>query len=282
MRAFVGAVSVQAPVLPILIDHACPFGVKDIFEVRIDRSLLRGFFPKALGFRMPGFHIPGFRLPPGFCLLCDEPARTIANLCDPCAAALPLIDDPCRRCGARAIPGSSLCPICIRLRRAPAVSHTICALAYAAPVSHLIGRLKFGRDLRVAPTLAELLERRCLARALDIDWLVPVPMANTRLRSRGFNQALEIARSLKLDRRIPIASNVYRRPGNAAPQSSLPTIGARRSNVREAFSVRGRLEGKAAIVDDVVTTGATVDALARCLMRAGAREVEVWAVARTP
>lgn len=178
------------------------------------------------------------------------------------------------------MPGTELCRLCAR--RAPTVARTICALAYTSPVSHLIGRLKFGRDMRVAPTLANLLEKHCEMRAAGVDWLVPVPLGLPRLRSRGFNQALEIARALRLDRPIPIASFVYRRGRSGAPQSSLPTIGARRSNVRDAFKVRGRLHGRVAIVDDVVTTGATVNALAECLMHAGAREVEVWAVARTP
>ncbi|WP_025770149.1 ComF family protein [Thioalkalivibrio sp. HK1] len=238
--------------------------------MRIVRSALRAFFAKP----------PIFRIPPGFCLLCDEPARTIANLCDACARSLPLIDDPCRRCGGWAVPGTALCRLCAR--RAPTVARTLCALAYASPVSHLIGRLKFGGDLRVAPTLANLLEKRCEIRAREVDWLVPVPLGLPRLRSRGFNQALEIAKELKPNRPIPIASFVHRRGQSDAPQSSLPTIGARRSNVRDAFEVRGRLHGRVAIVDDVVTTGATVNALAKCLMHAGAQEVEVWAVARTP
>ncbi|MBF2760808.1 MAG: ComF family protein [Ectothiorhodospiraceae bacterium AqS1] len=236
----------------------------------VDRSAFRAFFANS----------PIFRIPPGFCLLCDEPARTIANLCDRCARSLPLITDPCRRCGAWAMPGTDLCRLCAI--RAPTVSQTICALAYSSPVNHLIGRLKFGHDLRVAPTLAGLLKKHCEKRIDKVDWLLPVPLGLPRLRSRGFNQALEIARELKLDRTIPMASFVYRKATSNAPQSSLPTLGARRANVRDAFEVRDHLHGRVAIIDDVVTTGATVNALADCLLRAGAREVEVWAVARTP
>ena len=213
------------------------------------------------------------------CLLCDAPGGTIANLCEACARELPALPDPCVICGANAIPGTGLCPACTTRR--PPVDRTVCALAYASPVDYLVGRLKFHRDLCVVPTFAGLL-LRAVGPGTGTDWLAPVPTTASRLRKRGFNQALEIARVVSKDTGIRITRVVHRRRGADRPQSSLPDTAARRANVAHAFLARARISGRVAIVDDVVTTGATVNALARCLKRAGASRVEVWAVARTP
>lgn len=213
------------------------------------------------------------------CLLCDAPGGTITNLCDACARELPTLPDPCGICGAGAIPGTGLCPACT-IRRPP-VDRTVCALAYTSPVDHLVGRLKFHRDLRVIPALAGLL-LRSVAPGSGTDWLAPVPITGPRLRKRGFNQALELARVVSKGTGIRITRVVHRRRGVDTPQSSLPDTAARHANVAHAFLARARISGRVAIVDDVVTTGATVNALARCLKRAGASRVEVWAVARTP
>lgn len=218
-------------------------------------------------------------IPRGICLLCDEPAGSIPNLCDVCVGELPTLANPCAACGASAVPCTRLCRTCAI--RPPPVDRTVCALTYAPPVDYLIGRLKFNGDLRVVPALAGVL-CRAVAGVAAADWLTPVPITPTRLRERGFNQALEIARVLSRNGGVRLARRVERRPGAETPQSSLPDIAARRANVADAFETRGTLGGHAVIVDDVVTTGATVNALARCLKAAGAGRVDVWAVARTP
>lgn len=213
------------------------------------------------------------------CLLCDEPGGTIANLCDACARELPIIPEPCVTCGASAVRHAKLCRACAT--RHPPVDSTVCALAYAQPVDYLVGRLKFHRDLRVVPTLAGLLLRAAAGKT-GADWLAPVPITPARLRTRGFNQALEIARVLSRRIEVRITRVVHRRRGAETPQSSLPDTAARRTNVAGAFEVRTTIGGHVVIIDDVVTTGATVNELARCLKRAGARRVDVWAIARTP
>jgi len=213
------------------------------------------------------------------CLLCDAPGGTIVNLCDACARELPTPPDPCRLCAAIAVPGTGLCPVCTTRR--PPVDRTICALSYSSPVDYLVGRMKFHSDLRVVPTLAGLLLRR-VAPGAGVDWLAPVPITASRLRQRGFNQALELARVVGRGTGIGITRVVHRRRGADTPQSSLPDTAARRVNVANAFQAHTRVSGRVAIIDDVVTTASTVNALTRCLKRAGASEVEVWAVARTP
>ena len=217
-------------------------------------------------------------IPSGICLLCDEPAGPIPNLCDACARALPTLPEPCIACGASAAP-HRLCRACAI--RCPPVDRTVCALAYAPPVDHLVGRLKFDRDLRVVPALAGML-LRAVAGVAVADWLAPVPITPARLRERGFNQALEIARAVGRRRGVRLTWAVHRRRGAETPQSSLPDVAARRANVAGAFEAHAAVDGHVVIVDDVVTTGATVNALARCLKTAGARRVDVWAVARTP
>ena len=218
-------------------------------------------------------------IPSGICLLCDEQGGSIPNLCDACARDLPVLSEPCLACGAGAVPHTRLCRACAMRR--PPVDRTVCALAYAPPVDYLVRRLKFDRDLRVVPALAAVLIR-AVAGADTGEWLVPVPITPARLRERGFNQALEIARVLGRSSGIRLAQAVHRRRGADSPQSSLPDIAARRANVAGAFEVHAALDGHVVIVDDVVTTGATVHALARCLKTAGARRVDVWAIARTP
>ena len=96
-------------------------------------------------------------IPSGICLLCDEPAGPIPNLCSACAGELPTLPEPCVACGASAVPHTRLCRACA-IRRPP-VDRTVCALAYAPPVDYLIGRMKFERDLRVVPALAGMLFR---------------------------------------------------------------------------------------------------------------------------
>ena len=215
----------------------------------------------------------------GICLLCDRPAGTVPNLCDACRDDLPVISDACVSCGARAIPGMETCPACA-LRRPP-IDRTVCSVAYGPPVDYLIGRLKFDLDLRVVPVLAGLLARAVGGEPTP-DWLVPVPIGAARLRKRGFNQALEVARCLGGIRGVRVCGNVRRRRGFETSQSSLPNTTARRANVANAFQARAAIDGHVVVVDDVVTTGATVNALARGLKRAGASRVDAWAVARTP
>ena len=218
-------------------------------------------------------------IPDGVCLLCDEAANALPNLCDACVRELPVPHNPCSICGASSVPHTTLCRTCAQ--RPPPVDRTICALAYAPPIDYLVGRLKFDGDLRVVPALAEVLNRAVGGRA-SADWLVPVPISPARLRKRGFNQALEIARMLGKSRGVRLNWAMRRRRGADTPQSSLSDTAARRANVANAFEARTAIDGHVAIVDDVVTTGATVHAVARCLKRAGASRVDVWTVARTP
>jgi ComF family protein len=208
----------------------------------------------------------------GTCFLCRGASRGL--LCEPCRAELPLLAaELCPRC-ALPTPAGAVCGRC--LAEPPAYDATIAVLAYDFPADALVHALKFGGELALAPFMAGLLRPRIPASG--VDRVVPVPLSSARLRRRGYNQAAEIARHIapgKLD------VDLCTRPLEAPAQVELPWD-ERRRNVRGAFRCRRALGGASvAVVDDVMTTGATLDELARTLKRAGAARVVNWVVART-
>ena len=148
-------------------------------------------------------------------------------------------------------------------------------------MDRLIPNLKYHGQLHLARHLGELMLPRLLQRAAPPpDCLIPVPLHPSRLRERGYNQALEIARPIAARLKIPLAVNAVRRVRATPAQAQLP-LRERARNVRGVFDTRKRFDGRrVAIVDDVMTSGHTVNSLAHCLRRAGAEDVEVWVVAR--
>lgn len=166
------------------------------------------------------------------------------------------------------------------LARPRPIAATVAVLVYRFPVDAVIHALKYGGRLSIAPVLGELLLRRVQA-LLAPDLLVPMPLHPARLRERGFNQALEIARRVARACRIPLAADACVRLRNTAPQVSLPWK-ERSGNVRGAFACNRPLDGlRVALVDDVMTTGATLNELAETLRKGGAAEVHAWVLART-
>src|SRR5882672_4273322 len=163
-------------------------------------------------------------------------------------------------------PGGAVCGRC--LSESPAYDATHAALAYDFPADALVHALKFRGELALAPLLAGLLAPKL---AGNVDHVVPVPLSAQRLRRRGYNQAVEIARHLgKVD------SGLCQRTRDAPPQIELP-YAERQRNVRGAFRCTRALVGaRVAVVDDVMTTGATLDEIARTLKAAGAVHVENW------
>ncbi|MGH8282488.1 MAG: ComF family protein [Gammaproteobacteria bacterium] len=142
-------------------------------------------------------------------------------------------------------------------------------------------RFKFNGDLATGRLLGELLaDYLAASEAAKPDLLIPVPLHATRLKERGFNQALELARPVARHLRLPMDWELCTRNKNTAIQSKLDAV-ERQRNLRDAFSVRQSLQGaEVAVLDDVVTTGATVAALSKTLKQAGAATVRVWSLAR--
>lgn len=181
---------------------------------------------------------------------------------------------------------ASLCGNC--LRRPPAFDASVVVTDYAPPLDQLVLDLKFGAQLALAPLFGNLLAEamQLQLRSAWPDLLAPVPLGRQRLVERGFNQALEVGRRLARELGLPLEAHLLQRCRDTAPQSLLAP-GERRANLRLAFAVppamRGRVRGQhIGIVDDVITTGVTLDEVAATLKRAGAARVTCLAFARTP
>jgi len=214
---------------------------------------------------------------PARCVLCGVPAPQ--GWCDPCREALPgLRAARCPVC-AEELASAELCGRCVR--RPPAYSRVQAAASYAFPLDALIQRMKYAPDLSLVSPLAALLVERVRGQPRP-DVVIGMPLSAQRLRERGFNQANEIARRMARALRLPYMSDACRRERHATPQAALP-LEQRAANVRGAFSVGREVSGRTvAVIDDVLTTGASLSELARVLRRAGAREVIGWVLARTP
>ncbi|MEW5943058.1 MAG: ComF family protein [Pseudomonadota bacterium] len=213
---------------------------------------------------------------PQDCLLCGAACGN-TRLCAACRASLPHhTASCCPRC-ALPTPDGHICGQC--LKQPPAFDRTLAAFSYAFPADALVQALKYRHNLAAASVLAEPLAE--LARAQPRpDLLVPMPLHSSRLRERGFNQSIELTRIVAKTLDLPLAPDACERTRATAPQVSLP-IDERAKNLRGAFAGRMDLTGKkVAILDDVMTTGATLNELARTLRRAGAAEISAWVVAR--
>jgi ComF family protein len=225
---------------------------------------------------------------PGRCLACAESSPGGRDLCESCFVALPWNRHACARCaiplpavtGATATAAAQHCGEC--LRKSPPVQATCATFVYAAPLDRLLPRFKFHHDLAAGRLLAQLMAQAC-ASVERPRALVPIPLHRIRLRSRGYDQALELAKPLARALRLPMLPDALRRIRATAPQSELDAE-RRRRNLRRAFDVRrdAPLPAHVALVDDVMTTGATLHAAADALRRAGVARVDAWVCARVP
>ncbi|WP_323004445.1 ComF family protein [Denitromonas sp.] len=210
------------------------------------------------------------------CVLCAS-VRDPDGLCAGCRRDLPLCLSACPRCALPDTEGA-ICGRC--LKQPPAFDATTALYRYDYPLDRLVHRLKYGADFAVAHAFAA-----CALRAMPrpaVDLVVPVPLHAERLAERGFNQSLEIARPLARVWQCELATRQVGRTRATQDQVGLPWR-ERKKNLRNAFSCGVRLDGAhVLLVDDVMTTGATLDALAQCLRGAGAAAVSNLVVARTP
>jgi ComF family protein len=217
----------------------------------------------------------------GDCLLCSEGAGYTTNLCDACYTALPKLGSGCPTC-ARVLPTPTLCSDCYL--RKPAFSVTRAPYEYAKEIKFLIGRAKFESSLAAALTLGELLAN-WLNKTLTTrpDLIIPVPLHASRLRHRGYNQAQEMARTVSRHLGVEMSVNACARIRNTQPQSEMLGGQARQRNVRGAFHCKQlpRRFASIALVDDVMTTGATLRELAAQLSQSGIKEIQIWVVERT-
>lgn len=215
----------------------------------------------------------------GSCYLCRGASRGL--LCGPCTADLPrLTRERCPRC-ALPVPGAAVCGRCLADR--PDYDASVALYAYAFPADVLVQGLKFRGELAIAPWLSAALQgeiETAGAACSGVDLIVPVPLHPLRLRERGYNQSMEIARGIGARLGISVEGGVCTRVRDTPAQPGLPWK-TRRDNVRGAFSCTRALDGRrVAVVDDVMTTGATLGEVAATLKQFGASRVVNWVVAR--
>ncbi|MEK8081707.1 ComF family protein [Pseudomonas sp. XK-1] len=220
------------------------------------------------------------------CLLCDEAADGALAICTSCEAELPWLGGHCQVC-ALPLPSHGLvCGAC--LKKPPSFSKVEVPWRYAFPIDSLITRFKHQARWPLGRLLGELLSQH-LVHAFDEglprpDLLLPVPLASRRQRQRGFNQAAMLGQWLSTALQLPRQDAWLQRVLDTPAQQQLDAA-TRKRNLRKAFALASEsaVAGRhIALVDDVLTTGATAESLARLLNKAGAARVDVYCLARTP
>ncbi|HEV7490065.1 MAG TPA: ComF family protein [Rhodanobacteraceae bacterium] len=216
------------------------------------------------------------------CLLCGADGDGGRDLCAGCARDCRVNSPSCLRCALPLATPAPLCGECLE-QEPPFVAAWV-PFRYGHPLDLLEARFKFRNDLAAGRVLADLMIERATSDApARPAALVAVPLHPSRLRERGYNQALELAKALSAALLIPLARDVLVRVRATAAQTGLDSA-ARRRNLRGAFAVARKtgMPEHIALIDDVMTTGATLRECARVLRRAGVARVDVWALARAP
>jgi len=209
------------------------------------------------------------------CLLCGG-ISTSDLLCSACAAELPRLPNPCCPCCALPTPSGEICGRC--LKKPPYFDGAHALYRYDFPLDKLIQTFKYAHRLALGAYFGRQLSA---LEPIEADLIVPLPLHAERLRERGFNQALELARPVSKAWHVPIDATTCSRTRNTAAQAHLPWR-QRAKNMRGAFHCATDLTGKRVVlVDDVMTTGASLNECARTLKLHGAAHVSVLLVART-
>ncbi|WP_343594302.1 ComF family protein [Pseudomonas sp.] len=219
------------------------------------------------------------------CLLCSDAAEQRYPLCAACEQELPWLDEHCLRCALPLPMAGLICAQCSR--RPPAFDQVIAPWHYGFPLDTLISRFKHNSQWPLGRLMAEMLSLNLSHRFQEglptPDLLLPVPLARRRLRQRGFNQAGMLGRWLSKALAIECDERLLLRTRETPAQQRLDARGRQR-NLRQAFALASEasLKGRhVAVIDDVLTTGATAQAIAQLLRHAGARRIDVYCLART-
>lgn len=220
---------------------------------------------------------------PSGCLLCGAAGDYKLQFCPACYRSLPFNRHTCPICALPLPPSVSSDMPCGRcIKKQPPYTQSFAPLRYESPVSKLISGLKFHRRLYLVEPLARVLTDCMGETFIRPDLIIPVPLHPLRLQERGFNQSLELSRVVARHYRLPVNWQLCQRVRHTQAQSDLSEK-ARQKNLRSAFEVCGDIQSAHLVLfDDVITTGATVTELSKTLKRAGAKRVDVWAMARTP
>ncbi|MFZ2315363.1 MAG: ComF family protein [Gammaproteobacteria bacterium] len=221
-------------------------------------------------------------LMPWTCLLCGGHCTTDYAICLPCYQSLPILSHACYRCAKELPNGQTLCGAC--LIDPPPYFLTHALFPYDYPIGEMIIQLKFQHKLGHALALGKLMGRKIKEEwyvdATLPDVILPVPLHVGRLKERGFNQAVEVAKYVAREIKVAVDIAGIERVKATTAQSQL-TVTAREVNLKDAFRVGRNYTGlHVAVLDDVMTTGNTVKVLSDALVGAGARRVDIWCCAR--
>jgi ComF family protein len=230
------------------------------------------------------WHFQPLQRLPSQCLLCRS--WQPGSICKACLQHWRISKPRCTRCAIDLPAGwpSDVCSLCED--QSPEFDRAIAAVDYTAPWSPLLARLKFQGDTALARPLASLLAQAVAPRMGLVSAVLPVPLSRQRLAERGYNQSWLIARQLSRQLGVEARHDLLERTRHTSRMMTL-TAEERQAHIRGAFQLtpKGRqvLSGRdVAVVDDVMTTGATLNALSQTLLDGGVRSVSVWVVARTP
>lgn len=218
-------------------------------------------------------------LPPR-CVLCQSPGHADLDICQSCYQSLPFIQHACAQCALPLeveVGADSLCGHC--LNQPPVFDRSLSLMRYENKAVQLVTRYKFHNSLSYSRLLAELF----LSKLVDVekpDCIVAVPLYSKRLYERGFNQSHELGKIIAKKLDIPLISEAVLRIRETQQQTGL-NAKQRRRNIHGAFAVVEPIKYRhVVLMDDVVTTGSTVNELARVLKKAGVQTVSVWSIAR--
>jgi ComF family protein len=219
---------------------------------------------------------------PPTCILCDNRSFSDKDICQHCLNQLVKNSNCCHQCGIlfnQVSPQHTICGQC--LKNPPVYDHTIAPFVYEGAMRYLISTLKFHNHYKNARLLGHLLAEHLQQTPQLPQCIIPVPLHKRRYRERGFNQSIEVARTVAKQLNMPLDVNACIRHRNTPHQTGL-SAKQRDMNIKNAFSVPQPLPyNHIAILDDVMTRGATAGEMAKVLKKAGATKIEVWVCART-
>lgn len=222
-----------------------------------------------------------YNILPGRCVLCLSPTKRKLDLCMGCEIDLPFSRYTCWQCRLTLPESQELCGRC--LTSPPPFLHCFAAFEYRPPIDKMIAQFKNNQQLAFGRVLSKILARQYLKQHLRYpDVWVPVPLHKDRLKFRGFNQALEIAKVIAYETTTPVIGNACSRVKATDEQKQLSSQ-QRKRNISGAFVCDTDFQNvHVGIIDDVITTTATVAELSRVLLKQGAADVQVACLARTP
>ena len=217
---------------------------------------------------------------PKQCIICNKNLSLNYPTCDDCYFKLPFEISGCSRCGQPFAANLDHCGNCIA--NPPIYDKCFCAFQYSHPIDEKIRQFKYSERPELASDLAKLLVREINNNQLERpELLIPVPIHINKLRNRGFNQALELTKYLSSSLKIPYKTGIIVKHQATAPQVQ-QTLSQRKRNIRGCFSYKKNITAKhVAIIDDVITTGATVAEITKILKRNGVNYIQIWGVAHT-